>query len=58
MLTTDVHASGAVGILEAIAALKNEFSSKFDGVLTAINEIKSDFKDFSGRPEQAENRIG
>jgi len=58
MLTTDAHSPGTAGILEAISALKNDFSSKFDGVLTAINEIKSDFKDFSGRLEQAENRIG
>lgn len=43
MLTT-VQAPGARGILEAIAALKNDFGSKFDGVLTALNEIKSDFK--------------
>lgn len=58
VLTTDVHVPGAAGILEAIASLKNDFSSKFHGVLTAINESKSDFKDFSGRLEQAESRIG
>ncbi|KAI3365135.1 hypothetical protein L3Q82_010103 [Scortum barcoo] len=58
MLTSDVQTPGAAGILEAIAALKNDFGSKVDGVLTAINEIKSDFKDFAGRLEQAEDRIG
>lgn len=52
------HAPGTAGILEAITALKNDFGSKFDGVLTAINGIKSDFKDFAGRLGQAENRIG
>ena len=57
-LTTDEQTAGAAGILEANAALKNDFGSKFDGVLTAINRIKSDFKDFSGRLEQAEHRIG
>ncbi|KAK5866133.1 hypothetical protein PBY51_020347 [Eleginops maclovinus] len=36
-------------ILEAIAALKDDFGTKFDGVMTAINGIKSDIKDFSGR---------
>ncbi len=58
MLTTGLQAPDAVGILEAIAALKNDFGSKFDGVLAAINEIKSDFKDFSARLGQAEDRIG
>jgi len=58
LLTTDAQAPGAAGILEAIAALKNNVGSEFDEVLTAINEIKSDFKDFSARLEQAEDRIG
>lgn len=44
-----VVAAGVAGILEAIAALKNNFGSKFDRVLTAINGIKLDIKDFSGR---------
>lgn len=57
-LTSDEQTPGAAGILEAIIALKDEFGSKFDGVLTAINGIKSDIKDFSGRLQQAENRIG
>lgn len=58
MLTTIEQTPGAVGILEAIAVLKKNFDSKFDGVLAAINGIKSDFKDFSGRLEQAEDHIG
>ncbi len=58
MLTTDMSASAAEGILEAIAALKKDIGSKFDGVLTVINGIKSDFKDFAARLEQAEDRIG
>lgn len=55
MLVTDDQTTE---ILEAITALKNDFGSKFDGVLTAIHGIKSDFKDFSERLVQAENRIG
>lgn len=58
ILTTVEQTPGAVGILEAIVALKNDFGTKFDGVLAAINRIKSDFKDFSGRLEQAEDCIG
>lgn len=58
MLASDEQTQETTGILEAIKALKNDFGSKFDGVLTAIHEIKSDFKDFSGRLVQAENRIG
>ncbi|KAJ8416962.1 hypothetical protein AAFF_G00328400 [Aldrovandia affinis] len=53
-----MHNLEAAGILEAITALEDDFSSKFDGVLTAINGIKSDFKHFSGRLGQAEDRIG
>lgn len=53
-----MQAPAAAGLLEAITALKNDFSSKFDGVLTAINGIKSDFKDFAARLEQTEDRIG
>lgn len=55
---TDAQTLGAAGILEVITALKDDFSSKSDGVLTAINGIKSDFKDFSVRLGQAEDRIG
>ena len=56
-LTTNEHNPEAAGILEAIAALKNDFGSKFDCVLTAIHEIKSDFKEFLGRLAQAEDHI-
>ncbi len=54
MLVTDEQAPVVAGILEAITALKK---NDFGRVLTAINGIKSDFKDFSGRLGQAENRI-
>lgn len=55
---TDAQTLGAAGILEAITALRDNFSSKFDSGLTAINGIKSDFKDFSARLGQAEDWIG
>lgn len=58
MLTSDMQAPGEAGTLEAITALKKDFTSKFDRVLTAINEIKSVFKDFAGRLGQAEDQIG
>ncbi|KAJ8372933.1 hypothetical protein AAFF_G00275830 [Aldrovandia affinis] len=58
MLTTHAQSLETAGILEAITALKDDFGSKFDGVLAAVNGIKSDFKDFSGRLGQAGDRIG
>lgn len=37
--------------------MKTFFSSKFEGVLNAIQEIKNDISEFGGRISEAENRI-
>lgn len=42
MLTVDMLAPAAAGILAATAALKNDIDAKLDVVLTVTNRIKSD----------------
>lgn len=44
-------------VVKAISEMKTFFSSKLDGVLTAINDIKKDIHDFGGRLTEAEQRI-
>lgn len=44
-------------ILKAINGLKMEFSTKLDGVLSAIQDIKNDVKSCANRVTQAEERI-
>lgn len=41
-------------IMTAINTLKSEFSSKFDGSLTAIENVKKDITDCSERVTQAD----
>lgn len=44
-------------VMKAIADMKTFFSSKFEGVLNAIQEIKNDISEFGGRISEAEHRI-
>lgn len=43
-------------VMRAISDMKNVFSSKFEGVLSAIHDIKKDIHDFGGRLTEAEQR--
>lgn len=45
------------GIMEAINSMKTDLSSKFDGILPAIENVRHDIKNCSERVTQAEVRI-
>lgn len=44
-------------VMRAISDMRSVFSSKFDGVLSAIQDIKKDIHDFGARLSEAEQRI-
>ncbi|ROI15281.1 LINE-1 retrotransposable element ORF1 protein [Anabarilius grahami] len=44
-------------IMSAIASMREDFSVKFTGILSAIQEVKQDVKEFSNRLSTAEQRI-
>lgn len=44
-------------ILEAINTMKTEFSTRFDGILTAIQNVRQDIADCAERVTEAETRI-
>lgn len=45
-------------IMKAITDMKKEFSANFTGILTAVQDLKSNFNDFTNRLTEAEKRIG
>ncbi len=57
--TTAREESGTTltAILAAINDMKSEFSSKFDGILNAMENVMKDLSDCSERVTQAETRI-
>lgn len=54
---TEAMANEESEVMNAISDLKDVFTSKFDGVLSAIQDIKTEIRDFGGRISEAENRI-
>ena len=44
-------------IIQRLDAMNNDFVSKFEGVLQAIQEVKADVRGFTGRLDEAEQRI-
>lgn len=49
--------AGSDAILAAIANLKSDFSSKLDGILSAIENVKKEVNECAGRVGEAEVRI-
>lgn len=44
-------------VLKAISAMRVDFSTKLEGVLTGIDEVKRDLQAYSTRLDEAEERI-
>lgn len=57
LLGTEAMANEESEVMKAISDLKDVFASKFDGVLSAIQDIKTEIRDFGGRISEAEHRI-
>ncbi|KAK5868145.1 hypothetical protein PBY51_009185 [Eleginops maclovinus] len=55
----DVDAGGAhnMDIIQILDGIRNDFSTKTDMVLKAIQDVKRDVQDFSARMDEAEVRI-
>lgn len=45
-------------IMSAITSMREDFSVQFSGILSAIQEVKQEVKEFSDRLSNAEQRIG
>lgn len=57
LLGTEAMANEENEVMKAISDMKDVFASKFDGVLSAIQDIKTEIRDFGGRISEAEHRI-
>lgn len=44
-------------VIQRLDMMRNDFATKIDGVLNAIQDVKRDVRDFSGRMDEAEERI-
>lgn len=44
-------------VMKALADIKTVFSTKFEGALDAIQEVKNDISEFGGWISEAEHRI-
>lgn len=56
-VTEEFDHATLTGIMAAINSMKSDLSSKFDGILKAIENVRQDIKDCSERVTQAEVRI-
>ncbi|KAF4106206.1 hypothetical protein G5714_013868 [Onychostoma macrolepis] len=54
---TNANASQKLDIIQKLDLMRSDFATKLDGVLNAIQEVKKDVRDFSGRMDMAEERI-
>ncbi len=51
------NACRKLDVIQKLDLMRSDFSTKFDGVLNAIQDVKKDIRDFSGRMDLAEERI-
>lgn len=57
LLGAEAMANEESQVMKAISALKDVFTSRFDSVLSAMQDIKMDIRDFGARLSEAEHRI-
>lgn len=57
VLGTEAMANEEWKVMKAISDLKDVFTSKFYNVLSTIQDIKTEIRDFGGRLSEAEQRI-
>lgn len=46
-----------LNVIQKLDLMRNDFATKIDGVLNAIQDVKKDVREFSGRMDLAEERI-
>ncbi len=51
------NACRKLDVIQKLDLMRSDFSTKLDGVLNAIQDVKKDIRDFSGRMDLAEERI-
>lgn len=56
-LTAEAKAASDSEVMRAITEMQSVFSTKIDGVLSAIQDMKTEVRDFAGRLTEAEQRI-
>ena len=44
-------------VIQRLDLMRNDFTTKLDGVLNAIHDVKRDVRDFLGRMDEAEERL-